>query len=560
MKNSIEIIPYSKVRMRDGIDLNVRIWLPTERHKPLTAIFMFTPYTADEGQQYGPFFAKNGYAFVCADVRGRGDSEGEFWPLEQDGTDAAEMIEWIASQDWCDGRVGMMGGSYRGMVQWQALMHRPAALKTIVPAASVGPGIDYPQPKNIFYSFAARWLAYVSGNTLNAQMMGDEEYWRDIFHSMQSEGIPFSGLAEFGGVPVEVFKRWVSHPQYDEYWKAMVPAEDIYESLDIPVLTITGHFDDDQPGAMHYYKNHMKYGSETAKKMHYLVVGPWDHPGTRYPKKELCGMQFGDDSLIEMKDLHLQWFDWVFKSGEKPKFLDDRVATWVMGDEKWKYADKMEKLAASEKVLYLSPGEDSHDPFHSGSLSDKAGSEDTFDLLRYDPSKPVERQRYFDWSPVYYLDQKEAATGNALVYHSEPFPGGLEISGYCRFEAYVELDVPDADFYVNIYEIDNSGNEIFLAGDIMRARYGDSLEKADFPCEGDVNLYTFRDFFFFSRKLAPGSRLRLVFGFLNSPEYEKNYCSGGAVESETARDSRQAELKLWFGKKYPSALYLPVSR
>ena len=134
----------------------------------------------------------------------------------------------------------MMGGSYRGMVQWQTLMHNPNSLKAISPAASVGPGIDFPQPKNIFYSFAARWLSYVSGKTRCDKLFNDNDYWNNKLYKLYSEHIPFEKLDEITGSLRKIFQRWLSNPEYDDYWKAMVPEPEDYKRINIPILTTTG--------------------------------------------------------------------------------------------------------------------------------------------------------------------------------------------------------------------------------------------------------------------------------------------------------------------------------
>jgi uncharacterized protein len=118
------------------------------------------------------------------DCRGRGNSEGEFFPTENDGADGAQVIDWIGKQPWCDGQVAMRGGSYRGMVQWQALMNFPPSLKTIVPTASGAPGIDFPWPSNIGVSYFTQWLGYTAGRTGNENLFGDGKYWSDKFYNM----------------------------------------------------------------------------------------------------------------------------------------------------------------------------------------------------------------------------------------------------------------------------------------------------------------------------------------------------------------------------------------
>ena len=111
----------------------------------------------------------------------------------------------------------------------------------------------------------------------------------------------------------------------------MAPTPDDYKRISIPILTITGHYDGDQAGAMTFYRRHMQYGTESAKARHYLIIGPWDHAGTRTPKREVGGLTFGEASMLDLNELHKQWYDWTMKSGPKPDFLKDRVAYFIPG-------------------------------------------------------------------------------------------------------------------------------------------------------------------------------------------------------------------------------------
>ena len=87
----------------------------------------------------------------------------------------------------------------------------------------------------------------------------------------------------------EIFQRWLKHPSYDAYWQSMTPDPKEYSKINIPILTTTGYFDDDQLGAMYYYKNHIKYNPNMD---HYLVIGPYDHYGPQgYITSEVMGVK-----------------------------------------------------------------------------------------------------------------------------------------------------------------------------------------------------------------------------------------------------------------------------
>ena len=78
----------------------------------------------------------HGYAVVLEDVRGRYESEGDFDPLRQEVADGDDTLNWIARQPWSNGKIGMVGGSYRGIVQWKAALSGNPHLKAIFPVVS----------------------------------------------------------------------------------------------------------------------------------------------------------------------------------------------------------------------------------------------------------------------------------------------------------------------------------------------------------------------------------------------------------------------------------------
>ncbi|UCH93582.1 MAG: CocE/NonD family hydrolase [Candidatus Aminicenantes bacterium] len=555
----IDILLHQKIRMSDGTNLSANIFKPAEMKEPLPAIFTFTPYVADEGQQRGTFFAQNGYVYVHVDVRGRGNSQGKFLPIEKDGPDGAQVVQWLAKQPWCNGKVAMRGGSYRGMVQWQILKNFPAALKTIVPTAAPAPGIDAPKDRNIFISVFATWLAFTKGKTKNTELGSDYLYWMNKIYKTYSQYLPFSTLAEVTCSRPEIFKRWLSHPYYDDYWQNISLSDEDYKRIDIPILTITGYFDENQPGALHYFRKHMQFGKSHIKEKHYLIIGPWSHAGTRKPQKELAGMVFAENAVLNIDQLHLEWFDWILKEKEKPKFLEKRICYYVMKENKWKYQDRLKDASNQTITWYLSSEKGkANDIFHSGYLEQTLPTKKQEpDVFRYDPLKIISRDEYFK-SNSSLLDQGAAFREDKLIYHSPPLKEDIEITGRVKLTAYIQLNVPDTDLRVDLYEIKPDGKSIRLAWDFMRARYRDSLSKPELVIPGTINKYVFNKSHFFARKLEKGSRLRLILSCLNHPFFEKNYNSGGVVAEETGKDARTAVIKLYHNKKYPSVLELPI--
>ncbi|HKS73298.1 MAG TPA: CocE/NonD family hydrolase [Terriglobales bacterium] len=560
---SVDLIWGVKVPMRDGIHLNATVYRPHEQKDPLPVIFELTPYISDTYHARAYYFAKHGYVFALVDVRGRGNSEGKFDPFFQEAQDGYDTVEWLAKQPWSNGKVTMWGGSYAGFDQWLTLRGAPPHLATIVPAAAAHVGIDFPMFHNIATSYIIQWLTYTSGNTGNINLFGEDSFWREKFGEMYYQHRPFHDLDQIVGNTTTKFQEWVQHPLVDAYMKRADISPEQYRKINVPILTITGSYDGDQPGALTYYQDHMKYGSEDAKARHYLIIGPWDHAGTRTPKKEVGGLTFGDASLLDLNKLHTEWYDWTLKNGAKPEFLKKRVAYYVMGADEWKYADSLDAVASEKRTLYLDSQDGSaNDVFHSGALTTNKPGSSKPDHYVYDPLdvRPGDLEK--EDIPNSLTDQRTALNlyGEGVVYQSEPFAEDTEISGWVKLSMWISMDVPDTDFSPSLYEIMPDGSSVQLTSDVMRARYRDSLSEAKLVTPGKIERYEFSGFTWFSRKIAKGSRLRLVFQAINSRQTEKNYNSGGVVADETAKDARTAHVTVYHDSEHPSALEIPVVR
>lgn len=560
-EDSVDLIWGVKIPMRDGVRLNATVYRPHEQKEPVPVIFALTPYISDREHARGYYFAKHGYVFAIVDSRGRGNSEGKFEPVLHEPHDGHDIVEWLARQPWSNGKVAMWGLSYGGFDQWMTLREAPEHLATIVPVAAAHYGVDAPAPKNIFESYVVQWLTLTSGATFNENLFREPSFWISKFSEMYLQHRPFKELDRIVGNPSATFQMWLSHPMVDSLWHSLGITPEQYRAIHIPILTVTGSYDGDQPGALSYYREHMKYGTDAAKAQHYLIIGPWDHAGTRTPKKEVGGLTFGGASLLDMDKLHTDWYNWTLKNGAKPDFLKKRVAYYVMSADEWKYVDTLEGIANSTRTLYLdSDSGHANDVFNSGKLTEAKPVDAQPDHYVYDPLdvRPTELER--EEIKNYLTDQRYALNlfGNGVVYHSEPFTADTEISGFVKLTAWIAMDVPDTDFFATLYEILPDGTSVRLTSDAIRARYRESLSQEKLVKPGEVNQYVFDGFTFFSRRIAKGSRLRLVLNCLDSIYWEKNYNSGGVVADETAKDARTAHVTLYHDAGHPSALEVPV--
>jgi uncharacterized protein len=549
-----------KIPMRDGISLSATVFLPHAQKEALPVVFTFTPYIGDSYTDRAVYFAKHGYVYALVDVRGRGNSGGAFEPFVNEGRDGYEVVEWLAKQTFCNGKVTMWGGSYAGFDQWTVLKEFPPHLMTIVPAAAAHPGLDFPFQYNLFGPYDEQWLTFTSGVTSNGALFGNSEFWTSKAREMYQQHLAFQDYDKLVGNPSKTFQKWVQHPVPDAYYDAMAPTTENYRKISVPILTITGHYDGDQLGAFEYYKRHMQNGSTEAKANHYLIIGPWDHAGTRTPKAEVGGLKFGAASLLDLNKLHKDWYDWTMKGGAKPEFLKKRVAYYVVGAEEWKYADGLETISNAKLTLFLGSSGISSDVFHSGELKETPGSGAASDKWTYDPldTRPGNTEPGDD--PTSLTSQRGALNlfGEGAVYHGEPFPEATEVTGFAKLILWISMDVPDTDLQADLYEILPQGGSVLLTSAAMRARYRNSLREASLVPAGKAEKYVFDNFTFFSRRLEQGSRLRLVVHSINSIQVEKNYNSGGVVAAETGKDAKTAHITLIHDAEHRSALELPL--
>jgi uncharacterized protein len=209
--------------------------------------------------------------------------------------------------------------------------------------------------------------------------------------------------------------------------------------------------------------------------------------------------------------------------------------------------------------LYLDSDGDAADVFHSGTLSGlpQKGRPDSY---VYDPRDTATAALEEKSDPTSLTDQSLilANGGKQLVYHSEPFAHDTEVSGFFDLSAWISIDQPDTDFSVAVYEIARDGTSVLLTRDIQRARYRENPRRPQVVSSRDPLNYHFSGFTFVSRRIARGSRLRLVMGPVNSIFAQKNRNSGRDVSNESVEDSRVVTVRLYHDRAHQSVLRVPL--
>ncbi len=563
------------IPMRDGVKLEAWIFKPSHLESRAPAVLELTQYDIDGGRgQDFKTFVERGYVFVQVEVRGRGRSGG----VKSDdiglqvGRDGHDAVEWIARQPWSDGHVFMYGGSFVGMTQWHTAAQLPPHLSGIAPYVPIYPGWDVPNTNGIPQAWSAVIMGYVSGRTLNDDFIRSD-YWQKKMLEHYARQAPFRTLDDDIGIAqddwwmedsrgrkLSFMKMWLDHVGDEAFNLAAQPTAAQLARMNFPVLTATGFFDDDQPGALHYYRRFLRDASPGEAARILLVIGPWDHLGTQRPQKVIEGLTIPDSAVLDMNELHADWYDWVLGRGPRPALLRDRVTYYMMGANEWRHAHSLAGASSGGSLaLYLEdPAGTPKDLFHSGSLvRSKPGAEPPA-LIVDDPRTLPELAVAQYAADEDLLSQFRAYEKDALVFHSAPLPQSVEVAGQMRLALIVESDTPDFDLWAQVQMVEPDGSAVTLGEDIRRARFRDGFFKQELLQPGQVVTIPFT-FNWMAWRIPAGARLRLVVMPLNSPNYQKNYNTGGRIGYEDPKDARVAHIELFHDRGRASVLLLPLA-
>jgi hypothetical protein len=548
-----------KVPMRDDVKLSADIYLPPEDTEgSYPAILARTPYdnTMKLLVETAKFFASNGYAYVIQDVRGRCDSEGDWYPFFNEGPDGYDTIEWIAKQSWCNGKIGMMGGSYAGWVQWTAAREKPSHLTTMVSTAAGGYFMkELPFINGIPTPVMLGWLHLVGGRTVQVQLSAGSAStvdWEKVFYHL-----PLKTMDEVLGRTDTVWREWLSHPNLDDFWKrALFDAED-FKRINIPILHITGWYDGDQPGALFFYEGMVKNSQSRDKQ--YILIGPWDHAGTRIPRQQLGGVDFTVAALMDMNKVHLDWFDYWLKGKENDVAKWKRAKYFIMGVNKWVEKDgAWPSEDVKQTAYYLHSSGRANTLMGDGNLSPDKPREEPPDKYTYNPEDPVIPVMDFD----FYGSNVETPLDNrfilrrddVLVYTSEPLEKELMIAGRPVLKLCATSDCPDTDWFATLADVYPDGRSISLGSSALRARYRDSLEKPELMSPGKAYTFTL-ELDSTCIVFKPGHRIRLAITSSAFPAFARNQNTGNKISEDT--EIRIANNTVYHSKNYPSHILLP---
>jgi putative CocE/NonD family hydrolase len=565
------------IPMRDGTELEAWISKPSNLKEKVPAVLTLTQYDIDGGRHADSpaNFTRRGYVFVQALVRGRGRSGGsksENLGL-QVGRDGYDLVEWIARQPWSDGRIVMYGGSFVGMTQWRTAAQHPPHLAAIAPYVAIYPGWDVPNTNGIPQAWSAVIMGYVSGRSLNTGFIANHDYWGGKFLEQYAAYRPFGEIDSAIGIAADdwwmidergrklsFIDMWLDHVGEEAFNLAAEPKAQDYARMDLPILSATGYYDDDQPGALHYYRRHIANAPAAAVAQHHLIIGPWDHSGTQSPAKEIEGISLPAAAVIDMEKLHADWYDAALGRGPLPALLRDRVAYFMMGADEWRYANTLEAASSGGTLIFFlaAPSGTPRDVFHSGRLADTAPRSEPPALIVSDPRELPELEVAKFAASENATSQFRAFQKRAITFHTDPFSSDTDLAGQMHLTLVCEADAPDFDLWAQVLMVLPDGSAVRLGEDIRRARFRNSQFKAELLKPGEIIEIPF-DFNWTAWRIPAGARLRLTIAPLNSPNYQKNFNTGGRVGYEKLQDAQIAHIRIFHADKRTSRLSVPLA-
>jgi putative CocE/NonD family hydrolase len=416
-------------------------------------------------------------------------------------------------------------------------------------------------------------LGYVAGRSLNTGFIRNQDYWEGKMLEQYAAYRPFYELDNAIGIAADdwwmldaqgnkksMFDVWLDHVGDAAFNLAAEPKAASYERMNFPVLTVTGYYDDDQPGSLHYYRNYVAHAPAAAVAQLHLVIGPWDHSGTQEPTKTIEGVSIPEAAVIDMQKLHADWYDYALGRGPLPPLLRSSVAYFMLGADEWRYAKSLE-AASSGKTLTLFLAETAGTPqdvFQSGQLALKPHASEPPASVVSDPHELPELAVAKYAADEDLKSQFRAFQKRAITFHSDPFPEDTEIAGHIRLTLECAADAPDFDLWAQVLMVLPDGSAVRLGDDIRRARFRNSQFKEELVKPGQPIRIPF-EFNWLARRIPAGARLRLTIAPLNSPNYQKNFNTGGRTGYEKIDDARIANIKIFHDARRPSQLTLPLA-
>ena len=580
--------------MRDGVRLSTDIFRPKSEGK-VPIIFSRTPYNFNRWQegeetartaQRAYEAVKRGYAYVVQNERGRYFSEGEWDILGTPLTDGYDAFSWMKEQSWSNGKVGTLGCS--STAEWQmavAALDHPshAAMVAQGYGAGVGRVGKYFEQGNWYRGGAEQmlffsWLYGVEHDKFKPRIpkgASQEDLIRiSRFYDLDPDNPKVDMAKAFKHLPIQdllqnihgkrdIFDKMVRRlPNDKEWYEGGLYHDDM--DLGVPSFWFTSWYDvsiSPNLALFNHVRTHAK--DPEVRDNQYMVIAPTLHCGfTRATENTIVGERSVGDARLNYDEQIYAWFD-LWLKGENNDFKTEtpRVQYYTMGSNKWQSAEVWPPRAAQMKTFYLNSNGHANSLYGDGTLKQEAPSTDSPDSFVYDPNNPV---------PSYggnvccmgnaltpgSFDQQAMETRNdILVYTSEPFSEGTEVTGFIESTLYVSSDAKDTDFTIKILDVYPDGRAYNLDETIQRARFREGYDKQVFMKEGEVYKLEMTPMAT-SNYFEKGHQVRIEISSSNFPRFARNLNTGGKNYDESV--GVVAHNKIHHSKEHPSQVRIPI--
>jgi putative CocE/NonD family hydrolase len=538
MTFSIRIDRDVEMRTRDGVVLRADVYRPDITAK-VPAIVQRTPYDKSNRMPglLTPMEAvAAGYAMVRQDCRGRFRSEGEWNVIDWNGVerpDGYDCIEWLASEPWCDGNIGMIGASYEAGNQIAAAREQPPHLRCMAPSAGGGDDSHVLQAQMTWETIIISWSAMMAVDVLTKRAADGEDVTAEMSTVMAALKDPGSLVDTLPLEDLPVLKIR-GMPSYAEMLEVLKRASKGFtgeeERIQVPALINTGWYDIGV-GFQLFRSLRAKCGTELARSGTKTIVGPWGHNGHGWNIGEWGNGQYASVEGAGIPQSHLQFYDRHVRGDDAVPELPN-VRYFVMGTREWKDADDWPIPGTELRLLYLHSRGAANGKAGDGALSaTEPNSAENPDRYRYDPGNPVAsfglRVMYNGASTVHgpFDQHRVERRDDVLVYTAEPFDELTEVAGDLELILFAATSAADTDFVAKVCDVDPDGNSRNIADGFLRLRFRDGWDHEITTHPGEV--YRLRiDLGPTAHAFRPGHAIRLQITSSCFPHWDRNMNTG----------------------------------
>jgi putative CocE/NonD family hydrolase len=379
----------------------------------------------------------------------------------------------------------------------------------------------------------------------------EETDWPSIFWHL-----PLLTMDEAAGFHSPYWRKHLQTPISDgSYWDA-VRYQRRMTSVDVPVLHISGWYDDVQRGTTENFTRMTTPGVDDGiRGKQSLLMGPWDHRLTMTRERRLGPIDFGADAEMDLRGYEFDWLDGVL--GDGPGVPPVRV--FVMGQNAWRDEQEWPLARTRWTEYHLASDGNANTRHGDGRLSEApAGGVDS-DTFAYDPADPVpflsdHASSMQIGGPDDYAEVEERA--DVLVYTTPVLDADVEVTGPVRAVLHVSTSARDTDFTAKLVDVHPDGFCQRICDGLVRARFRNGYDEAEQLVEPEAVFEVEIDMWSTSHTFLDGHAIRLEVSSSAFPKYDRNLNTGGSIATET--EMVVATNRVWHSADAPSRLILPV--